>query len=128
MTKTRTPLNFDDDDILSIASQPLIKPKVTPEQIKEVANQSGFFSRQPRPQLQDQDIVSDIATRRRRKISPYNSQLGIKVRPEIKEIFQNISDALGIHDCSTFELAILALLEKGNYNQLLEKYKQITNI
>jgi hypothetical protein len=123
MTKTRTPLNFDDDDILSMASQPLIKPKVTPEQIKEVANQSGFFSRQP----QLQDIVHDVSTRRRRKISPYNSQLGVKVRPEIKEIFQNISDTLGIHDCSTFELAILALLEKGNYSQLLEKYKQVTN-
>lgn len=123
MTKIRTPLNFDDDDILSMASQPLIKPKVTPEQIKEVANQSGFFSRQP----QLQDIVNDITIRRRRKISPYNSQLGIKVRPEIKEIFQNISDTLGIHDCSTFELAILALIEKENYNQLLEKYKKVTN-
>jgi hypothetical protein len=123
MTKTRTPLNFDDDDILSMASQPLIKPKIPPEQIKEVANQSGFFSRQP----QSQDIVHDISNRRRRKISPYNSQLGIKVRPEIKEIFQNISDTLRIHDCSTFELAILALIEKENYSQLLEKYKKITN-
>lgn len=122
MTKTRIPLNFDDDDILSMASQPLIKPKVTPEQIKEVANKSGFFSRQPPLQKVDHDI----ANRRRRKISPYNAQLGIKVRPEIKEIFQNISDTLGIHDCSTFELAILALLEKGNYSQLLDKYKQIT--
>lgn len=122
MTKTRIPLNFDDDDILSMASQPLIKPKVTPEQIKEVANKSGFFSRQP----QLQKVDHDIANRRRRKISPYNAQLGIKVRPEIKEIFQNISDTLGIHDCSTFELAILALLEKGNYSQLLDKYKQIT--
>jgi hypothetical protein len=123
MTKTRIPLNFDDDDILSMASQPLIKPKVTPEQIKEVANKSGFFSRQP----QLQKVDHDIANRRRRKISPYNAQLGIKVRPEIKEIFQNISDTLGIHDCSTFELAILALLEKGNYSQLLDKYKQITD-
>ena len=122
MTKTRIPLNFDDDDILSMASQPLIKPKVTPEQIKEVAHKSGFFSRQPPLQKVDHDI----ANRRRRKISPYNAQLGIKVRPEIKEIFQNISDTLGIHDCSTFELAILALLEKGNYSQLLDKYKQIT--
>jgi hypothetical protein len=123
MTKTRIPLNFDDDDILFMASQPLIKPKVTPEQIKEVANKSGFFSRQP----QLQKVDNHIANRRRRKISPYNAQLGIKVRPEIKEIFQNISDTLGIHDCSTFELAILALLEKGNYSQLLDKYKQITD-
>ena len=88
-----------------------------------MANKSGFFSRQPPLQKVDHDI----ANRRRRKISPYNAQLGIKVRPEIKEIFQNISDTLGIHDCSTFELAILALLEKGNYSQLLDKYKQITD-
>ena len=126
MVKQRASLDLDlDDDILSIASQPSVKPKINSEKIKEIANQSGFFSRQP--QLNNITNTADnIISRRRRKISPYNAQLGIKVRPEIKEIFQNISDTLGIHDCSTFELAILALLEKGNYSQLLDKYKQIT--
>jgi len=123
MTKLRTPLNFEDDDILSVASQPLVKPKISPEQIKEIANQSGFFSRQP----SSNNISTESQIRRRRKISPYSSQLGIKIRPEIKEIFQNISDNLGIHDCATFELAILALIEKKNYTQLLEKYNNAVN-
>lgn len=117
MSNERTPLNFeDDDDILAMASKPSIKPKIDPEKIKEVANKAGFVSRQPHTQTQN------TTPRRRRKISPYSAQLGIKVRPEIKEIFQNISDTLDIHDCSTFEQAILALIEKENFTNLLEKY------
>lgn len=125
MIKQRASLDLDlDDDILSIASQPSIKPKLNSEQIKEIANQSGFFSRQPQVQVTTQAVTS----RRRRNISPYHAQLGIKVRPEIKEIFHSISDLMGIHDCSTFELAILALLEKNNQKKLIEKYNKIVNI
>lgn len=128
MVKQRASLDLDlDDDILSIASQPSVKPKINSEKIKEIANQSGFFSRQP--QLNNITNTADnIISRRRRKISPYHSQLGIKVRPEVKEIFHSISDVLGIHDCSTFELAILALLEKDNHTQLLEKYRKAVNV
>ena len=128
MVKQRASLDLDlDDDILSIASQPSVKPKINSEKIKEIANQSGFFSRQP--QLNNITNTADnIISRRRRKISPYHSQLGIKVRPEVKEIFHSISDVLGIHDCSTFELAILALLEKDNHTQLLEEYRKVVNV
>jgi hypothetical protein len=130
MVKQRASLDLDlDDDILSIASQPSIKPKMNSEQIKEIAHQSGFFSRQPQKSspAPQQSPENNFTPRRRRNISPYHAQLGIKVRPEIKEIFHTISDLMGIHDCSTFELAILALLEKNNQKKLIEKYNKIVN-
>ncbi len=84
------------------------------EKLKQIAELEGFTSRQP----QKRKI--------RRKKSPFTSQIGIKVRPEVRDLFQDIGGYLNVYDHTTFEKAILALLEKEGASELLRKYKLIT--
>ena len=44
----------------------------------------------------------------------------------MKELFQDIGDYLDLRDHTTFERAILALLEKEGATDLLQKYRNIT--
>ena len=83
--------------------------------LEKVASESGFVKRLPQKR------------KNRRKRSPYTEQLGIKIRPLIKEIFQEISEKLSIYDHTTFEFAILALIEKENDPELIKKYKDATS-
>lgn len=82
--------------------------------VEKVAEKSGFVSRQPR--------------KRRRLESPYQYQCNLKTREGIKEIFQEIGMRKQIFDHSTFEKAVLALLEKEGMDDLISQFKRITNL
>lgn len=91
------------------------KPTVNKNELVSIAESSGFISRQPHKK------------NRRRKKSPFECQIGIKVRHDVKELFQDIGEYLDIYDHTTFELSILALLEKENAIDLLGRFKKITS-
>ena len=116
MTKQRAHLNLNDDlDISEFI--PVKKERNRETEIKtleKVAEQSGFVSRKNKSQ------------RRRRPQSPFKNQLNLKCRDGIKELFQDIGEELGIHDHTTFEQALLALIEKKGLDDLLQGYKEIT--
>ncbi len=118
MGNERAGLNFNDQididiDIEKVTGGNQLPKKVDPTKLEEIAKQSGFTSRQPQ------------TSRRRRQKSPFTLQLGIKVRPEMKILFQDMGEYLGVYDCATFERAMLALLEKEGTEVLLSKYKEI---
>lgn len=116
-------LDFEDDEdfareLVEVISKPEpTKPTVNPKDIEAVARKSGFTNRQP-PE----------PTRRRRKKSPFTEQLGIKVRPGMKEIFQDLGEIIGGYDHTIFERAILALIkqEKGT-EALAQRYEELTH-
>jgi hypothetical protein len=116
MPRERAHLNLDDDLGLSdFAPKPKGRGDQEPDMktVQRVAEQSGFLSREPR---------------RRRKLqrSPFQAQLNLKCREEIKSLFRALGDRLEVHDHTTFELALLALLEKQGYSDLIAQYKDIT--
>ncbi len=124
MTKERAILDLNDDDvdILDVANKTITKRKVDLNEIKQVANQSGFVSRQAI------ENTSASLPKRRRRSSPYTTQLGIRIRPDMKDLFQDLSDQLYLNDCTTFERAILALCEKEGFDGLIERYHTIAKI
>ena len=125
MVKERAKLSLDDDnDILDIVSKKQTKSQADVNDIKEIATQSGFTSREPTPAA---ETISVNTSRRRRRSTPYSSQLGIRVRPEMKELFQDISDYLLCNDCTTFEKAIIALAEKEGNKDFIDRYQKIIN-
>lgn len=105
MERTKLSLDLDDDiDLTAIAGN---KPKtkvnnVSQSAIAQSAEEVGFTSRQPK------------STRRRAKRTPYTAQKGIKVRPEIKRLFEAFVDGCDdfSHDHEAFEMAFLALVDK----------------
>lgn len=110
--------SFDLDDVLDIGllgNASRNNESVDYKDLEKVAAESGFVKRIPQKR------------QNRRKRSPYTEQLGIKIRPLIKEIFQEIGEKLSIYDHTTFELAILALIEKENDQELIKKYKTVTS-
>ena len=123
MTKERIMLDLDDDqiDILDIANKNIVKTQANLNDIKQVASQSGFVSRQV---IEDTSLLS---SKRRKRSSPYASQLGIRIRPDMKALFQDISDHLQLNDCTTFEHAILALCQKEGLDGFIKRYKNITD-
>jgi hypothetical protein len=44
----------------------------------------------------------------------------------MKALFQEIGDRLNIHDHTTFERALLALIEKEGYSDLGSQYTELT--
>lgn len=100
-------------DIETLKSDNKKNASINQKEIERVAETSGFIKRLP------------TNNRRRRKKSPYTEQVGIKVRPSMKKIFQDIGDKLSTYDHTTFELAILALLEKENEIDMINQYKKI---
>ena len=81
MGKERAGLNLDTEDMIDIAEltgKPQAKHADT-RKLEQVAQQAGFTSRAPQK------------PRRRRKKSPYTAQLGIKIRPQMKALFQDIN-------------------------------------
>jgi len=80
--------------------------------LQTVAEQSGFPSREPR-------------RRRKRQRSPFQAQINLKCREDIKSLFHALGDRLEVHDHTTFELALLALLEKQGYSDLITQYRDI---
>ena len=121
MGNKRPPLNFDDDmeavNVQELAGKGYSKKiDVDPQTVREIAAQSGFPSR---------GDSASARRRRRRKKSPYTGQLGVKVRPEMRELFQDMSEYLTVYDHTTFERAILALIEKEGTVEQLKIYNDI---
>ena len=115
MSKKRA--NFDLDDLIDIGlleGHDKKSRNVNKEDLEKVAEDSGFIKRLP------------TKTKSRRRKSPYTDQLGIKTRPLIKDIFYEIGEKLSVYDHTTFELAVLALIEKQNDQDLINRYKKIT--
>lgn len=73
--------------------------------IKRLSEATGWPSRQAGR--------TDAPSRRsRRPTTPYNVQLNVKCRAEMRELFREISDHIGQRDCDTFEQAISALIDQ----------------
>lgn len=72
----------------------------------------GFTSRQPTRKF----------SRRR---SPYTEQCNLKMRSGMRDLFQEIGDRLEMFDQETLEQAILALIEKEEFNDLLIEYENV---
>lgn len=116
MTKERAHLNLDDNLDIS-GFQPVSKVKksdIDTKAMEELAEHSGFVSRKHKSQ------------RRKKPQSPFKNQLNLKCRDNMRELFQDIGERLGVHDHTTFEQALLALVEKNGYDDLLKRYKDIT--
>ena len=113
MGKERAGFSLDDDLDIGSVLTPTPKKKVNPDIIKEVAEKSGFTSRQPRP-------------KRGIPKSPFTVQNNLKSRPRIKDLFQEVGCRLKVYDHTTFERAILALIEKEGMTDLLEEFREIT--
>ena len=105
MTKQRARLDLDEEEgginLEELLESGPSRKKVPPTEIvQQVARDSGFVSREAPP------------PRRRRKRSPYTAQIGIKARPAMRTLFQDLSAHLDVYDHTTFEQALLALIEK----------------
>ncbi|BBL77548.1 hypothetical protein [Methylomagnum ishizawai] len=110
----RTRLDFELEEIPSLRGLGSDKPEPTPEQEKRMIEEGeklGFVDRQPREK------------RSRRIRSPFTEPLGIRVRPGIKELFQDLGAHLGVYDHTTFEKALLALIEKEGTPEQKERLK-----
>lgn len=101
-------------DIGTLKSDNKKNASINQKEIERVAETSGFIKRLP-------------TNNRRRRKSPYTEQIGIKIRPSMKQIFQDMGDKLSTYDHTTFELAILALLEKENEIDMINQYKKIVS-
>lgn len=116
MSKERTPLNLTDDDLDLSGFAPKEEKKrasLDPRTIEAIAEQSGFISHEGK-------------RRRKRQRSPYQAQLNLKCREGIKSLFQELSDRLDFHDRTTFEQALLALIEKQGYSDLEARFRELT--
>lgn len=115
MSKERAPLNLDDELDLSgfEPKQKNQRTKTEQRTIEAVAKKSGFISRQPKK-------------RHRRRVSPYTDQLGVKVRQGMKELFQAVGERMEVYDHTTFERALLALIEQEGYSDLKKQFTEIT--
>lgn len=112
MSGGRAPL-FGQDNDLDLSS---FKPKAAakPEQVRDVAEQAGFRSREAAPHL----ATPEPAPREpRRYRTGRNVQLNLKVRRETVDAFYKIADAQGWVLGEAFERAVAALqrdLEDGS--------------
>ena len=112
MSNKRAGFSIDDEiDLQSLINNKKNNDFIDYKEIEKTAEESGFVKRLPKN------------PKKRRKKSPYVEQIGIKIRPLMKNIFQEIGEKLSIYDHTTFELAILALLEKENAQELMKQYK-----
>lgn len=117
-------IDFDDDEdlaseIADLASKPVKKPSINPETVEEAAKKSGFTNRKP-----GKDSKQALP-RRRRKKSPFTEQLGVKVRPGMREIFQDLGDKIGTYDHTTFERALLALIKEERAGELKARFDEL---
>ena len=119
--RKRTSLIEDLDDSLDLTKvvSKTVKKEPFTKEIKEqvvAASESvGFVSRQPKK------------THRKRIKSPFTEPAGFRMRPEIKILFQELSDSMTLRDHTTFEIAFEALLVKLDKKELLKRFNEITN-
>jgi hypothetical protein len=119
MSSERKPLDIDLDEELNLTGAVKATAKKVPftkaqREVGEATSEAaGFPSSEAKK------------TRRRRTKSPHTEQLGFKARSEVKEVFQELSDTLGIYDHTTFERAVVALLEKEGSTDLLSRISEL---
>ena len=86
------------------------KPAVPAEQVRGVAEQAGFRSRDPAPPAPPPAVTPEAARRApRRYRTGRNVQLNLKVRQEAADAFYALADAEGWVLGEAFERAIAAL-------------------
>jgi len=95
-----------------IESKGAKKSSVDINELKKVSEQSGFISRESKK-------------RRVRPSSPHIIQVNLKTRDGVKDIFQEAGARLGTFDHTTFENALLALLEKEKMVDLSKELKSL---
>ena len=107
MSKERARLSLDDDIDLSEFTPKQKNKSEKPDQkaLEAVAEKSGFVKR-------------EVKRRRKRQRSPYQIQLNLKCREGVKTVFQELGSRLDTFDHTTFEQALLALIEKHGYSDL----------
>lgn len=117
MGKERAHVDLDDDDIdleSVLGKRNDAKPtSKDAKRIADAANNSGFVSREPKRMG-------------RPRTSPYKAQFGGRCRPGMKKLFQQIGEKLDYTDNVTLELAIQALIEKHELNDLKEEFEELT--
>jgi len=110
MSNKRAEFSIDDDiDISELVTTKSEKKTSDANKLKQVAELSGFVSREPKK-------------KRVRPKSPYVIQINVKAKYGAKEIFQELGERMGVFDHTTFEEAVIALLEKKGYTDLLNDY------
>jgi len=86
------------------------KPAAPAEQVRGVAEQAGFRSRDPAPLTTPSGAASEAGRRApRRYRTGRNVQLNLKVRQEAADAFYALADAEGLVLGEAFERAIAAL-------------------
>ncbi len=104
MSSGRAPLFGQDADLDLSSFKP--KPAARPEQVRDVAEQAGFRSREAAPPA----ATDEPAPRpQRRYRTGRNVQLNLKVRREAVDAFYKIADAQGWVLGEAFEHAVAAL-------------------
>lgn len=107
-------LNDDDLDIGDFADpKPKRRYSDDKEKLTSVAEQSGFSSRQPKKQ------------RRRGRRSVYTQQKNVKMRPNMPDLFIDVSDELGMKDYELMEHALELVLQKHKLKELHDEFKEI---
>ena len=99
---------FEQDDDLGLGE---FKPKAPapPEQVRGVAEQAGFRSREPKAAPTDSLPATPERREPRRYRTGRNVQLNLKVRQEAVDAFYRLADERGWVLGETFERAVSAL-------------------
>lgn len=99
---------FEQDDDLGLGE---FKPKAPapPEQVRGVAEQEGFRSREPKAAPTDSPPAAPERREPRRYRTGRNVQLNLKVRQEAVDAFYRLADERGWVLGETFERAVSAL-------------------
>ena len=99
---------FEQDDDLGLGE---FKPKAPapPEQVRGVAEQEGFRSREPTTAPADPPPAAPERREPRRYRTGRNVQLNLKVRQEAVDAFYRLADERGWVLGETFERAVSAL-------------------
>ena len=124
MSRQRTRVKLEDDDqgidLSGFEADSGNEDKgVSKSEIASVSENAGFTSR---------EVTTQRPRRRRGKKSPFTAQMSIRVRPEIKALFQDMAERLDLADNSAFEMAVSVWVsahgtpeERQRLNQILSE-------
>lgn len=110
-------ISIDEEDDLDISLLAQTKknksPKADKEKLEEVAQVSGFTSREVKP------------VRRRARRSVFTQQKNIKMRPGMPDLFIDASLALDMKDYELLEHALELVLQKHKLTDELQRLKEL---
>jgi len=117
MAKDREHITFDDDEINldELVTSPQSPPSEEEyKKMQKVGEKLGFVDRSSK-------------VKKPKKRTPYIIQHNSKMRIGMKELLSNLTEHIGAKsDQETLELGILALIEKEEAKDFLDKFKQLT--